>query len=98
MEHTRPADIERRSMQIIGEELAQQGIVLGPQVEAVVKRVIHTTADFEMEDILYTDEGAVSSLYEKFAAGQTDTIIKAFEAAFPLNFLNLKNLYFYPQN
>lgn len=36
---------------------------------------IHTTADFEMEDILYTDEGAVSSLYEKFAAGQTDTII-----------------------
>jgi len=36
---------------------------------------IHTTADFEMEDILYTDENAVSSLYDKFATGQTNTII-----------------------
>lgn len=36
---------------------------------------IHTTADFEMEDILYTDECAVQTLYERFATGQTDTII-----------------------
>lgn len=36
---------------------------------------IHTTADFEMEDILYTDENAVSTLYDKFATGQTNTII-----------------------
>lgn len=36
---------------------------------------IHTTADFEMEDILYTDEKAVSTLYDKFATGQVNTII-----------------------
>lgn len=59
MEHTRPADIERRSMQIIGEELAQQGIVLDPQVEAVVKRVIHTTADFDYAQTLQFTTDAV---------------------------------------
>lgn len=36
---------------------------------------IHTTADFEMENILYTDENAVSTLYGKFASGQVNTII-----------------------
>ncbi len=36
---------------------------------------IHTTADFDMEHILYTDPGAVSSLYEKVASGKLKTII-----------------------
>ena len=31
---------------------------------------IHTTADFDMENILYTDEGAVETLYRKVAGGQ----------------------------
>ena len=37
--------------------------------------VIHTTADFEMEHILYTDEGAVETLYNKVKDGTLKTII-----------------------
>ena len=36
---------------------------------------IHTTADFDMENILYTDEGAVEALYRKVASGELKTII-----------------------
>ena len=36
---------------------------------------IHTTADFDMENILYTDPGAVETLYNKVANGQLKTII-----------------------
>lgn len=46
-EHVSPADIERRSMQIIDEELARLGIVLDPAHAPVVKRAIHTSADFD---------------------------------------------------
>ena len=36
---------------------------------------IHTTADFDMENILYTDSSAVETLYNKVANGQLNTII-----------------------
>ena len=36
---------------------------------------IHTTADFDMENILYTDEGAVETLYNKVRTGELKTII-----------------------
>ncbi len=36
---------------------------------------IHTTADFDMENILSTDPGAVETLYNKVAMGQLKTII-----------------------
>jgi len=36
---------------------------------------IHTTADFEMEDILYTDENAVETLYGKVKDGTLKNII-----------------------
>ena len=36
---------------------------------------IHTTADFEMERILYTDEGAVETLYHKVSNGELMTIV-----------------------
>lgn len=36
---------------------------------------IHTTADFDMEDILYTDEGAVETLYNKVKNGESSTIV-----------------------
>ena len=59
----RPADIERESMRIIGGELAQRGIALPPEHEAVVKRVIHTTADFDYAGSLrFTDGGAEAAV------------------------------------
>ena len=36
---------------------------------------IHTTADFDMENILYTDEGAVETLYKKVQSGELKTIV-----------------------
>lgn len=42
-----PGDIERRSFEIITEELG--GCTFPPLEEPVVKRVIHTTADFSYQ-------------------------------------------------
>ena len=36
---------------------------------------IHTTADFDMENILYTDNGAVQTLYNKVKDGSLKTIV-----------------------
>lgn len=36
---------------------------------------IHTTADFDMENILYTDDGSVETLYNKVKDGSLKTII-----------------------
>ncbi len=36
---------------------------------------IHTTADFDMEELLYTDKGAVETLYNKVATGELKTIV-----------------------
>lgn len=72
----RPADIERESMRIIGEELAQRGLALAPGTEAVVKRVIHTTADFDYADNLRFTQGAVEAAVTALRAGAsivTDT-------------------------
>ena len=48
LEFVKPADIEGRSFEIIGQELGQRK--LDPENELVIKRVIHTTADFEYAD------------------------------------------------
>ena len=45
--YSRPADIENESMRIISAELKEQGIEIPERYGAVVKRVIHATADFE---------------------------------------------------
>ena len=58
--HHLPADIERTSMSIIESELAARGIVLPPETKAVVKRVIHTTADFDYAETLRFTPDAVA--------------------------------------
>ena len=55
-----PGEIERASMEIIARELAQRGISIPPEQEAVVKRVIHTTADFDFAQTLRLSEHAVA--------------------------------------
>ena len=47
-----PDQIEQESMRIIVRELKQQNITLDESVAPIVKRVIHTSADFSKE-ILY---------------------------------------------
>ena len=45
LQNVLPADIEKRSMEIIGEELGE--VKLDPEKIDIVKRVIHTSADFD---------------------------------------------------
>ena len=52
-QHHLPADIERTSMKIITGELAQRGLDIPPENAPVVKRVIHTTADFDYAQTLH---------------------------------------------
>lgn len=47
LQHVKPAEIETRSFEMIGEELASMGIVLDKDNELVIKRAIHTSADFD---------------------------------------------------
>ena len=54
-----PKEIEKKSFEIIGEELESRGLHIPKDREAVVKRVIHTTADFEYVDTLTFSENAV---------------------------------------
>ena len=58
-EYTKPADIEKESMRIIEGELADRGIVIPDTNLNVVKRVIHTTADFDYGENLHFTENAV---------------------------------------
>lgn len=60
VQHTLPADIERTSMKIIQAELAARGITVAAENEAVVRRVIHTTADFDYASNLHFTPGAVA--------------------------------------
>ena len=60
-QHHLPADIERTSMAIITEELQARGADIPPENAAVVKRVIHTTADFDYARNLRFTPGAVAA-------------------------------------
>lgn len=58
IEHILPADIEKRSMEIIEEELGE--IQLPAAEKNIIKRVIHTSADFEYARTLRFSPDAVS--------------------------------------
>lgn len=65
----RPMDIEKRSFEIISGILAEEGVVLDPENEPVIKRVIHTTADFEYVNNLVFSENAVKIGIEALKGG-----------------------------
>ncbi len=64
-----PGDIERRSFEIITEELG--GRTFLPLEEPVVKRVIHTTADFSYADSLVFTHDAAHCALDALRAGAT---------------------------
>lgn len=63
----KPMDIEKRSFQIIEEEMGQHSF--SEEELKIVKRVIHTTADFEYKDLIYIKEGAIEAAKEIFKKG-----------------------------
>lgn len=67
IEHIKPMDIEKRSFEIITEILGDR--VLDPENEPVIKRVIHTSADFDYADNLVFSEHAVTKGIEALKNG-----------------------------
>lgn len=57
LENVLPRDIEKRSFEIITEELGDTPLI--PGTELIVKRCIHTSADFDYAKNLRFSEGAV---------------------------------------
>ena len=73
-EQLEPAQIEQRSFEIITQELG--GRTFDPLEEPVIKRVIHTTADFEYADTLVFSQGVIGQAHRLLTEGAnivTDT-------------------------
>ena len=74
LENVKPRDIERRSFEIITEELGDRK--LDADKELIIKRCIHTSADFDYADNLCFSEGVVEKAIEAIKKGAcivTDT-------------------------
>ena len=69
--HVKPADIEKESFRIIGEILEEKGITLDEEKAPVIKRVIHTTADFSFVDTMGFTEGVIEKGIELIRHGAT---------------------------
>ncbi|MBO4266341.1 MAG: precorrin-8X methylmutase [Lachnospiraceae bacterium] len=72
-EQIRPEDIEKRSFEIITEELQERGFqrdVTTGQL-SVIKRCIHTTADFDYSETLCFSDGAVETFQSLIREGAT---------------------------
>ena len=67
IENIKPMDIEKRSFEIITEILGETK--LDPENELVIKRVIHTSADFDyVENLMFSDH-AVQKALEALRSG-----------------------------
>ena len=76
IEQLRPEEIEKRSFEIITEELKSRGVELPEEEALVTKRVIHTSADFDYVNTLTYSEHAVKTAKELILQGAdivTDT-------------------------
>ncbi|MDY2594295.1 MAG: precorrin-8X methylmutase [Oliverpabstia sp.] len=74
LENVKPRDIERRSFEIITEELGDRK--LDPDKEMIIKRCIHTSADFDYADNLCFSDGVVQKAMDAIRNGAcivTDT-------------------------
>ena len=76
IEFVLPGEIEKRSFEIISEELEKRQIVLLKEQESVTKRVIHTSADFDYAETMCYSDHAVEIAKELILKGAdivTDT-------------------------
>jgi precorrin-8X/cobalt-precorrin-8 methylmutase len=64
-----PMDIEKKSFEIIGEEMGAHNF--SDRELTIIKRVIHTTADFDYRNIVYIRDGAIDEATELLKKGIT---------------------------
>lgn len=67
LQNVLPSDIEKRSFEIITQELGD--IALDSKEEPIIKRVIHTSADFDYVDNLCFSENAVDRFQQAIRNG-----------------------------
>lgn len=81
LENVLPMEIETRSFEIISEELKEQGVTLPEEYAPIIKRVIHTSADFEYAKTLCFSQQVLSHALDAIRNGAcivTDTqMVKA---------------------
>lgn len=65
----KPMAIEEKSFEIIGEEMAPNNFT--EEELKIVKRTIHTTGDFDYQNIVYIREGAIEAAKELLKKGVT---------------------------
>ena len=76
IEHVQPKDIEAKSFEIIAKELTDRGIIPDADKDSVIRRAIHTSADFDYANTLCFSEDAVAVAKELIRGGAdviTDT-------------------------
>ena len=76
IENVLPTEIEKRSFEIITEELQKEGIVLPEKEAPIIKRCIHTSADFDYAKNLIFSEDVTEQALEAIRNGAsivTDT-------------------------
>ena len=76
IEQILPSEIEKRSFEIITEELQKEGIVLPEKEAPIIKRCIHTSADFDYARNLIFSEDVTEQALEAIRNGAsivTDT-------------------------
>lgn len=74
IDNIKPMDIEKKSFEIITEILGDKK--LDERYEAIIKRCIHTSADFEYADSMYFTDGVVEAVQDAIKKGAyivTDT-------------------------
>ena len=65
LENVKPMDIEKRSFEIITEELGDTKLI--PGTELIVKRCIHTSADFDYaKNLCFSESGQLSDIFAGF--------------------------------
>lgn len=69
IENIKPDQIEAKSFEIITETLGERK--LDPRYDLIIKRCIHTSADFEYADSMYFSDGVVEKVKEAIKAGAT---------------------------
>ncbi len=69
--HIKPEEIEKESFRIIQSILDENGIVLDEREAPIIKRVIHTTADFSFVDTLTFSQGAIEQAIDLIKNGAT---------------------------
>lgn len=72
----KPQEIEHKSFEILSSILEEQGKTVDERYAHIIKRCIHTSADFEYADSMYFTEGVVEKIEDAIRNGAcivTDT-------------------------